>query len=75
MTKVFGQVGRSIVGGLLVVLGVVLIPLPGPGLLVVLAGLVILARDYAWAARLVEKVRARAGQAAGAAKRYFGATP
>jgi hypothetical protein len=75
MTPLFGQVGRSLLGGLLVLLGIVLIPLPGPGLLVVLAGLVILARDYAWAARLVDKVRARAGQAAGATRRYFSKTP
>jgi len=39
--------------------GVLLLILPGPGLLVVAAGLVILAQDVPFAARLLEKVRAR----------------
>ncbi|MDQ3974343.1 MAG: PGPGW domain-containing protein, partial [Actinomycetota bacterium] len=40
----------GIVGGLVVLVGLVLMPLPGPGLLVVLAGLAILASEFAPAA-------------------------
>lgn len=40
-------------------LGIILMPLPGPGLLVVAVGLAILARDAAWADRLLGKVRER----------------
>lgn len=42
-----------------VVLGLVMMPLPGPGTLVVAVGLAILARDAAWADRLLRKVRER----------------
>lgn len=42
-----------------VVLGLILMPLPGPGTLVVAVGLAILARDVAWADRLLHKVRER----------------
>ena len=42
-----------------VVLGIIMMPLPGPGLLVVAVGLAILARDAAWADRLLRKVRER----------------
>ena len=40
-------------------LGFILMPLPGPGWLVVAVGLTILARDVAWADRLLRKVRER----------------
>ena len=40
-------------------LGFILMPLPGPGWLVVAVGLAILARDVAWADRLLRKVRER----------------
>ena len=43
----------------IVVLGIILMPLPGPGMLVVALGLAILARDVAWADRLLQKVRER----------------
>lgn len=42
-----------------VVLGVIMMPLPGPGMLVVAVGLAILSRDAAWADRLLRKVRER----------------
>ena len=36
------------------VLGFILIPLPGPGWLIVFAGLALLATEFAWAERLLE---------------------
>lgn len=48
----------GLVGGLVLVAGVIMIPLPGPGWLVVCGGLGILALEFAWAARLVGFVRA-----------------
>jgi hypothetical protein len=60
LSPAIGRIGRSLAGGLLVAFGVVLIPLPGPGLLVVAGGLLILARDYAWADRLLSRTRERA---------------
>ncbi|WP_051766947.1 TIGR02611 family protein [Saccharothrix syringae] len=47
------RVGVGVVGGLVLVAGVVMIPYPGPGWLVVFAGLAILATEFAWAGRLL----------------------
>jgi len=47
----------TIVGFGVIAIGVVLLPLPGPGWLIIFAGLGILASEYAWAARLLKWVR------------------
>lgn len=47
-------------GWSLLVVGVALVPLPGPGALVVVAGLRVLAPRHAWAARWYEPAQARA---------------
>jgi uncharacterized protein (TIGR02611 family) len=44
----------GIVGGLIVVVGLITIPLPGPGWLTVIAGLFVLATEFLWAERLLE---------------------
>jgi uncharacterized protein (TIGR02611 family) len=44
----------GIVGGVVLVAGVIMIPYPGPGWLVVFAGLAILAREFTWAARVLQ---------------------
>ncbi|MBA3232873.1 MAG: hypothetical protein H0T17_02845 [Propionibacteriales bacterium] len=49
-----------VVGWLLVVLGIIAMPLPGPGLLILLAGLVVLSQEYEWAERRVEPVKEKA---------------
>jgi uncharacterized protein (TIGR02611 family) len=38
-------------------IGIILLPLPGPGWLIIFGGLSILASEYAWAARLLAYVR------------------
>lgn len=43
----------TIAGGLVVLIGIVLIPLPGPGWAIVFGGLAILATEYVWAQRLL----------------------
>lgn len=55
---------RAMAGALLLVLGVVLLFLPGPGLLVVLGGLIMLSSAFPSLERYVEPVRARATKAA-----------
>jgi uncharacterized protein (TIGR02611 family) len=55
------RAGVALVGSLIVVLGVVLIPLPGPGWLIVFIGLSVLASEFAWAERLLHYARARVG--------------
>lgn len=47
------RVGITLVSAAIVVIGIVLVPLPGPGWLIVFAGLGLLATEYAWAARLL----------------------
>ncbi|MFI9219343.1 PGPGW domain-containing protein [Streptomyces werraensis] len=51
-------------GGVLLLTGVVLLVLPGPGLLLVLAGLVVLSRQFPAVGRYVDPVRDRALRAA-----------
>jgi uncharacterized protein (TIGR02611 family) len=51
------RIGVGLVGGLVVAFGIVTIPLPGPGWLTVIAGLFVLATEFAWAERLLEYTR------------------
>jgi uncharacterized protein (TIGR02611 family) len=47
----------SLAGFPIVILGIILIPLPGPGILVVLLGLFILSLEFDWAKRYIDKVK------------------
>jgi hypothetical protein len=47
----------GIVGGAILVVGIPLIVLPGPGLILTAIGLVLLASEFAWAQRYLEKFR------------------
>lgn len=49
----------AVVGGVVIVLGLILVPLPGPGWLVVFGGLAILSTEFAWARRVARWLRAR----------------
>jgi hypothetical protein len=51
---------QALIGGMLLVLGVALLVLPGPGLLVVLAGLIMLSTAFPSLERYVDPVRTRA---------------
>lgn len=54
-------------GWLLVIGGIAMLPLPGPGIVVVAAGVAILAKHYSWAHRILAPVSAKAAIAARAA--------
>ena len=56
--------GAGALGGVLLISGVALLVLPGPGLLLVLAGLLVLATAFPAAQRFVRPVRERARKAA-----------
>ncbi|QFZ19034.1 PGPGW domain-containing protein [Saccharothrix syringae] len=58
------RVAVLVAGGLLLVVGVALLVLPGPGLLLVLAGLLVLASEFPALERYVDPVRDRAMKAA-----------
>ena len=51
----------AVVGATVVLIGVALLVLPGPAVLVIPAGLAILATEFAWARRLLRRVRQRVG--------------
>lgn len=48
----------GVVGGVIVLGGLALVPLPGPGWAIVVVGLAILATEFSWAERLLEFVKA-----------------
>lgn len=60
----FNRTGSEALGWTLVVLGVFMLVLPGPGLLGMFAGIALLARHYTWADRLVEPLEEKAVEAA-----------
>ena len=49
----------GVIGTVIVLAGLALIPLPGPGWLIVFAGLALLATEFAWAGRLLDFARDR----------------
>jgi uncharacterized protein (TIGR02611 family) len=53
------RIGTAIVGGLVVLVGLVLIPYPGPGWLIVFAGLAILATEFEFAAKWLTWLKAK----------------
>jgi hypothetical protein len=58
------RIGLEIVGWTLVVAGIAALILPGPGLLMIAGGLVILSQQYEWAERRVEPIKREALKAA-----------
>jgi len=49
---------KGVAGGALIVLGVILVPLPGPGIPTIAAGVALLATEFAWAAWLRDRTTA-----------------
>lgn len=47
----------GLIGGLVTIVGTIFLFAPGPGLLVLLAGLGILATEFAWAANAIRKTK------------------
>lgn len=58
------RVTVAVLGGLILLIGVAMLVLPGPGLLLVLAGLLMLASEFPKVERYVDPVRDRAMKAA-----------
>jgi uncharacterized protein (TIGR02611 family) len=55
------RIAVTVVGCALVAAGLVMLVIPGPGLLVIIAGLAVLASEYAWARRTLDVAKRRAG--------------
>lgn len=56
----------TVLGWVLLVVGVAALILPGPGLLLMLAGLAVLSQEYEWAERRVEPLKEKAFEVAAA---------
>ena len=65
--RVLRRFAVTILGVLLLAAGLAMMVLPGPGIVVIVAGLAVLATEYVWARRLLEKAKDQAQQAQEAA--------
>ncbi len=66
-THVMWQAGVLILGFGLVLAGIAMLVLPGPGWATIILGFIVLASEYAWASRLLDPVKRWAKRAADAA--------
>ena len=64
VTSWFRTVGLEILGWILIPVGIILMPLPGPGMLIVAGGVALLSRRYVWAQKARGYVEKRAIEAA-----------
>ena len=51
------RIARTAAGGLLLIAGIAMLALPGPGWLTIAAGLALLATEFAWARRLLDQLK------------------
>ena len=68
MSPILKRVLVGVVGGLITILGVVALIAPGPGWLIIFAGLGILGTEFAWAARALKTAKGVASRAVDSAK-------
>jgi uncharacterized protein (TIGR02611 family) len=61
------RIAVTIAGFAVLTAGVIMLVTPGPGILGIIAGLTILATEWAWAEKALDRAKMRAGQAASAA--------
>jgi uncharacterized protein (TIGR02611 family) len=65
------RVFRIVAGFTLLLIGVVMIVTPGPGWLVILLGLSLLAAEFIWARRLMERMKREGVRVRDAVSRYI----
>lgn len=53
------RVTIAVVGGVVLLAGIIAIPYPGPGWLIVFAGLAILSTEFSWAQRVLDFARGK----------------
>jgi uncharacterized protein (TIGR02611 family) len=59
MKKQARRIGIGLAGGIVLIAGIIMIPYPGPGWLVVFAGLGILSTEFDWAQRVLDYARGK----------------
>jgi uncharacterized protein (TIGR02611 family) len=72
MMRTVKKSAATILGAALLAVGLAMMILPGPGILVIVAGLAVLATEYMWARSLLDRARTQAEkvQAAAVANRW-----
>ena len=64
MKSILKRIAVGVVGGVVTIVGVVALVAPGPGWLIIFAGLGILATEFAWAAYVLEHAKKNVSKAA-----------
>lgn len=59
------RVARVVGGFILILAGIVMLVLPGPGVLTILGGLALIGQEFEWARRIVDRVKAWVATALG----------
>lgn len=67
--RLLRRLAVAVMGSLVVVVGLVLVPLPGPGWAIVFAGVALLGTEFSWAERLLRVLRHRLAPAAAVLQR------
>jgi uncharacterized protein (TIGR02611 family) len=60
--RLIGKIAVGAIGVSVILVGIVLLPLPGPGWLIIFAGLGLLAVEFVWARRLLRFARRHVGR-------------
>jgi uncharacterized protein (TIGR02611 family) len=55
--QMVARIARTAAGGVLLLAGIAMLVLPGPGWLTIAAGLAILATEFAWARRALDQLK------------------
>ena len=72
----YSRRGLVVFGGFVLMFGgVAMLVLPGPGFLVILAGLGLLAREFVWAERALHRAKSTVGSGVGAIRKTFSRRP
>lgn len=66
------RIALTVVGGVLLLAGLAFLVLPGPGFVLIIAGLAILASEYVWAQRALNFAKDKARQAKDRVRRRRG---
>lgn len=67
--RIFRKAGVTILGFLLLIAGVIMLVIPGPGLVVIILGLVVLSWEYEWAKHHLRRARRAHKKALGKIRR------
>jgi uncharacterized protein (TIGR02611 family) len=69
------RLSRIVGGFTLLLIGIVMIVTPGPGWLVILLGLGLLAAEFVWARRLMDRIKKESDRVRGVVWRFTGNAP